>query len=719
MRKPTFVCILLAAALTIMISGIACSEKESEHEQPIPQPQTPNEGVGSITFSISMGDGHEPSPAATPEDPAVVEQGDTLGMAISQQSSYTDPNGSVFTCEPKATITLFADTSSIIYVKDLQQLTSVSEVSKASDKQEQSELTRYQTLQKFSVGGKEVTFDLSHEIYNHVNSEQKKIEMPYIKVNSAQYGTPKASETRAQKQETSPVTVSLASMKLKRLPQTRGVVTDSVAYEVSATFNIDLESVHTENAEVKNLNFEINFTAIVETDTEYPDPTRDFSYELEIIGGTNSSASPFELKRGEALSLRWSQKANYTYFSLVDRGMHSVEYKPEAQVTLSAELDTVWVVDKEDLTKVTPSEPTITSSGENPAIIQGSQILEISKQKLTLNWIYEQYADLQIEDQTVSWPYIKLDAPRIVDVTKQVIPGAYIPNMQAAVYNVTVKLAQDLSTPGASPEQHETVEYLIRYIGVEAVLLTNVAYRKDYKLYEPHDNLPLRAQYILYRDRTYSNGQTYTDEFASNLTAISETRFDAVRMMESDRGKDFEWMLPEGGKVLYHAENEDLQYVDLEYHSRGGISVKTGVSDLSKLDTVTLYNDYHYPGAPMEDLTKYSVVNGGGYFNPDNPPDSWCWAGIGRGHDVRLTYRDTPIRRYTIGITYGDKFRWLDGQLFDFLEYQMTYDFEFKIEDTIMPDSITPAKVFTHIGRYHYLGREGEFITVDTVYQIK
>ena len=146
---------------------------------------------------------------------------------------------------------------------------------------------------------------------------------------------------------------------------------------------------------------------------------------------------------------------------------------------------------------------------------------------------------------------------------------------------------------------------------------------------------------------------------------------------------------------------------------------KTGVSDLSKLDTLTTINGYVDNGAPMENPPSYLVVGQSGNYNPENPPDAWCWGAICSTHNIFLFYGDTPIRNYIIGITYGDKFRWLDGQLFDFLEYQMTYDFEFKIEDTVMPDSITPAKVFTHIGRYHYLGHEGEFITVDTVYQIK
>lgn len=688
----------------------ACGD-DGEEEQDIEQPGKDKENEqGKIEAVTLILDEH----TATATHPAIVTAASPTTVAMSLATTYTEPDGTTYRAEPKASVKLAA-AADTVFAESIQQLVALSRTKDTSNQHTTGETVSTESLQQFTLGNQQIDFQIAYERIDHRNSAGKTVTLPYMRLSSAKPGQPSTAETRSAMQP------HATAIRLRPLPTTRGSITTQQAYAVSVIFTIDATPTATtdQSTAVRTLTFQVDYVGIVEETTEYPDPQLTFDYHITPLSGTSSAASPFVLNDGAAaMVVAMEQTCSYTWFDTNSMEQRIAYCSPQAQVTLSAELDTVWVVDKEDLTKVTPFEPTITSSGENPAIIQGSQVLEISKQKLTLNWSYEQYADLQIEDQTVSWPYIKLDAPRIVDVTKQVIPGAYIPNMQAAVYNVTVKLAQDLSTPGASPEQNETVEYLIRYIGVEAVQLTNVAYRKDYKLYEPHDNLPLRAQYILYRDRTYSNGQTYTDEFASNLTAISEVAFAAGRQMESDTGKDFEWMLPEGGKILYHAENENLKYIDLAYRSRGGISVKTGVSDLSKLDTLTREDNYNR-GAPMENLSMYHVVNQDGWYNPENPPDAWCWRDVPRQQCVWLKYGDTPIRDYVLIFRFYDKFRWLDGQLFDFLEYQMTYDFEFKIEDTVMPDNITPAKVFTHIGRYHYLGREGEYITVDTVYQIK
>ena len=44
-------------------------------------------------------------------------------------------------------------------------------------------------VETFNIGGQEITFDLGYEIYSIVNSESKTVEMPYIKLNPAQYGS--------------------------------------------------------------------------------------------------------------------------------------------------------------------------------------------------------------------------------------------------------------------------------------------------------------------------------------------------------------------------------------------------------------------------------------------------------------------------------------------------------------------------------------------------
>jgi hypothetical protein len=202
----------------------SCGEKEEN----LP---TPDDTIGSVSYSIGVNGANG---EGTSESPAVVQTGDTLNMAISQTSSYTDPNGSVFTCKPEAIIKL-SSLKDTLCVKDFKTLTTVKESSKVATETTEGEKLTKKTLQTFSVGGKEVVFDLAYDIFNHVNSQNRSIEMPYIKVNSANYGTAQA-ETR-----TSAAPVAITGMRITpHAPQTRGMIVDSTAYDVNVAFNLEI-----------------------------------------------------------------------------------------------------------------------------------------------------------------------------------------------------------------------------------------------------------------------------------------------------------------------------------------------------------------------------------------------------------------------------------------------------------------------------------------------
>ena len=77
----------------------------------------------------------------------------------------------------------------------------------------------------------------------------------------------------------------------------------------------------------------------------------------------------------------------------------------------------------------------------------------------------------------------------------------------------------------------------------------------------------------------------------------------------------------------------------------------------------------------------------------------------------------TWVEALSIDIKFYDRFLYLDGQVFDFSEYRMTYDFDFREEPMTLADG-TPAKVFTHELKAKYLGRDYYEAIVDTVYQL-
>lgn len=250
-----------------MVAMTACMMGCSDNDEPVvPQPPTPDPDNGEVSFVIDNENGNG---TGTTDSPAEVEKGETLNMVISQKSKYTDSDGSVFECEPKATIELFAKLDTV-YVKDKNQLTSVQEKPEVTSSQSGTNPIRNAINQKFLIGEQYVNFDLAYEIYNYVNKAEETIEMPYIKVNQANFGSSNANEetpeTKARSETLQPVVT------LKALPQTRATVSDTVLYEVNVRFNLDIESMNAKTENKQTLAFSVNYLGAVVTTTDVPDP---------------------------------------------------------------------------------------------------------------------------------------------------------------------------------------------------------------------------------------------------------------------------------------------------------------------------------------------------------------------------------------------------------------------------------------------------------------
>lgn len=481
----------ICALALAMCALSACSESEDETPG---SPGTPGTGTtddkGDITFSISGGE------AIT--SPAVVQTGDTLNMTISQRSTYKDPDGSVMTCEPKATIRLFASHDTI-RVKDLKTLVSLSEKSSSTTQSGTAPVVN-RTAQTFDVGGQEVVFDLGYEVYSLTNSEGETVEMPYVKVNPARDGAA-TTETRGEARTSVPV------ITLKPTARTRMTVTDSAEYEVTVKFNLDIESVNAKSENRQTMSFEVNYIGVVEDTRELPDPETLFSHELNVVSGTSNTASPFTLTSGRTLSLQWRQSSKYTYFSLDDNGLREVSCEPVASVKLSVATDTLWAGDAAELEKTTAAEPVVSSSGENPALTQGQRTFDIGGQQITAEWSYEAYRGAMDDGTEVALPYLRLGEVRLVDVSVRELPDAETPGKIATAYEVTARFSQDIASVDAPEETAQTVEYIVKYIGAVEATLVDVAYRKDFVWEDFNGPFGIEpcTRYILYRDRKYSN----------------------------------------------------------------------------------------------------------------------------------------------------------------------------------------------------------------------
>lgn len=645
----------------------------------------------------------------SPADPIVVEKGGTYSMTVSQRSTYTAPDGTTIVREPRASMSL-AMTRDTVVCRDLKELLAMTTDVKTAH--EGTSPQTNSTVQTFNIGGQEITFNMAYEIYKIVNSAGKSIEMPYVKVNDAKYGTATSTEqTRAA--------LSATCIKLTPLPKTRSItVTDSTAYNVSVSFNLDLESVNTKEENKQNLSFNVNYIGIVENSTEYPDPETTFSYKFNILGGTNDATSPFNVNKGETLHLEYKQSIKHTYFWLPDLAMKDINFEPTAYVKLSAATDTIWATSAAEFEKVTASEPVVSITTEQTELNTSNQVFEIGEQKISAEWAYEICRGKLPDGAEVALPYLELGKPNLVSVSA-VKKGAYedaeeIGDKTAMVYEITAKFSQDVSSKLAPNEVKQTLEYVVKYIGAIEITLSDVKYRKSYEWYPAHDNLQMASQLIIYRDRTYSNGVTFTDTYQSSLMGVDWMIIGELSPPYCNNSIfiDQEGELLNGDKILWHRDN--TTYVDT-----GGVSTyRTRVPDVENYKA-ELWEDRWAKGAPGE----YAQYNGGGgKYDPANPQEGWYFKEIERRKTIDMCPLNTAnyLRRYTLSIDYRDRFRYIsdniDERLVDFPEYRMTYDFNLTEERTTTPEGY-PARVVKHDCKAKYLGKDFYWAVIDTIYQ--
>ena len=195
-------------------------------------------------------------------DPVVVAQGDSACIEIIHESKYTDPNGTVFACEPKTTVKVIAPQDTV-YAKDYDSMNTILENISVSSSVTNNDITTEKILRKYGVGNKnrmDITFDLSYEIYHHLNSQSTAIEMPHVKATQV-----KCLSVNAERETTGIKPVLMTSGSSKRYaPYEPENGSQPEIYTVSALFNVDLEGVGLQPI-TNNIVFDIRFFVVVET----------------------------------------------------------------------------------------------------------------------------------------------------------------------------------------------------------------------------------------------------------------------------------------------------------------------------------------------------------------------------------------------------------------------------------------------------------------------
>lgn len=696
MRKHYSLCIYLLAALLCGIT-VACDE-DITITTPTDYPTE-----GDIHFVLSAGG--DSIGAGTP---LAVAQGDTLSMTISQKSSYTDPDGTVFTCEPKATIELYA-TVDTIYAKDIETLLKINENAEVTTAHSGSNPVLYTINQKFMIGDQEVVFDLGHEVYSHVNSLSDVIEMPYVKVNEAKLGGGHVSESGDGTRNSSPYVT------LRALSLTRASITDSTMFEVSAKFNLELESVNTKSENKETLEFNVNYVGVVENVSEL------YGSVVYTINDKNVEVkSPFVVNGSDTLLLEIKEESTY---ALADTAVYSFE--PKATISLKVKNDTAFVEKYELLSAlIETEEPKTSREGENPTSNLYEQVFATSSQEFLFETMYEVYT-AQSGDEM---PYLMIGEPKCIgiEVTEQkkdATTRAFV--YDTVYYDVKAKFEVELNGVNVSDELANTLEFEVNYVGgvinaTEVVELVNITYRKNQVFYAGHDNLLPASQCEVYRDRHYSDGHVETDEF-----------YDAPWMwVESVVSLGMNGNAEASDTIIEFSDDLTVVYGDFqEYWDKEMGTATEGTCRYARASTQI--PDFEHVVVDSIIVIKYNEDYNSSYsaqlkdynFNPDDPIDGWYVFKDVYKNSKMLSYVKNgeifQFRYYSLLMSYYDRFLCIDDTIIGFKEFRPKLEKTEGFIDYAGSETRGPGKIYQHIIKGDYLGHPVYFEITDTIYTPK
>ena len=284
-----FICGLAALAAAICLH--ACGEDDPVNPDPDPTPVVDPDN-GEVTFVITNESG---SGTGTVDAPAEVANGDTLSMVIRQKSSYTDSDGTVFTCEPEAKFSIHA-VMDTVYAQNEDLLTKI-EDSEVTTSKEGTNPVRNLTKQTIKVGPQSIKAEMLNEVYTYINKAQQAIEMPYARWNELSAENPAADEGEEDAQQTkADVNIAKTAVTLTPLAQTRAIVSDTTLYNVNLRLYGEVEVKNAKNETKQPIVIDVNYIGAVVSSTEIPDEDNgEVSFEIESDGiqGEGSAASPY------------------------------------------------------------------------------------------------------------------------------------------------------------------------------------------------------------------------------------------------------------------------------------------------------------------------------------------------------------------------------------------------------------------------------------------
>ena len=629
-------------------------------------------GSGEVSFELVTEGG---SGSGSSFSPFEVAMGETFELSISQQSRYTDIDGTVFECEPAATIALSTKVDTV-YAEDLQQLTAVlePEVKSSSDG---GNPTHYSVTQEFPIGGQSVVFDLSYEVYEYTTVSGKSVEMPYVKPDQAELGSSSASESRGG--------AVVKSITVKPFVQSRASVSDTTWYEVNAVFNLDVECMNSQLENTRNLTFSVTYRGAVTKEIELGEPKAELSSTVDVLGGTNSVSSPYIVNPKEQMSLLFRQNSSY-----IDAYGNKMVCEPQAKIKLFAQTDTIYAKEKEELEGTPVSQDFVfTASGENPILYSAVQLFELGTQNIQLEMSYEAYTAKDIENNEIEMPYLKQNATMPSAATVKELSTVTSSKADTTFYDVRVPIKLETINVGTEDENIQTIELVVSYIGAVVTLkevpeLVRVEYRTGYVWEEAHHNLPLLYYAKVYRDRYYSNGEVFTDEFVDNGHMVGMGTF-----MSPDGGS---YSLEDGADInLQFSHNNvndsiNIYFYNIQVTSLDAISANPGsdiiYSEAGKWDEYLVSKLYE-----ENSFILATDIPSNNQWETTERQTGWYFKDIRGYRRYNFNYQGPTIMWdgcvvYQIDLVVYDQFLAIDGRLIDFLKYRPEYHYNFSEQET-------------------------------------
>lgn len=683
-----------------ILAGAVCLFCSCSSDDPEVAPSTSSEN-GEVSFELVTSGSNGNGSASSPFE---VTMGETFELSISQQSRYTDTDGTVFECEPAATIALSmqADT---VYAENLQQLTATSEPKVESSSQGESPV-RYGVTQEFPIGGQSVVFDLSYEVYDYTTASGKTIEMPYVKPDQAKLGSSSATESRGG--------AVVKSITVKPLPQSRTSVSDTTWYEVDAVFNLEVECMNAKTDNKQNLTFSVTYLGAVTTEIELGEPVGELSTTIEALGGTNSTSSPFIVNPKEEMSLLFRQNSSY-----IDAYGNKMVCEPQARINLFAQYDTLYVSTLEEL-EVTPASQdfVFTESGEDPVLYSTVQLFKLGIQMVQLDMSYETYTAMDVENNEITMPYLKQNATMPGAVTVNEISTATGEKADTTFYDVKFPITLETVDVGTPDENIQTIELVVSYIGAivtwkDEPELVKVEYRTGYVWEEAHDNLPLLYYAHVFRDRYYSTGEVITDTFVDVGHMVGS--FSSIQPEE-----DVTLEIENGECIVHHAstktENDSvlITYCETEVPNLDLLSTEIS-DDRYTISPAGTWEDY-FVSKLYQDA--FLPVDGSfcqqSWENCDMPT-GWYFKDTGYVRSIDVDYNGVSvwfdIRRYNLYLVYFDQYLSIDGKRIDFLEYLPKHSFNFTVEEQ------GRSRIYKFECTSKFMGRTFYVATIDTIHE--